>query len=113
MTLFNFFAITNPGINPKVGTGEGNVIIGDLISRLIKIALILGVLVCFLYLMLGGFQWMTSGGEKEGVQTAKQKITQAIVGLAILASAWAIIVLIGKFLGIQLLGGPIKLPTPE
>jgi len=105
--------IYNPALRESMGKGEGAIIFGNLISRIIKVFLIGGVLLCFLYLMLGGFQWITSGGEKEGVQSAKQKITQAIVGLAILACSWAIIVLLGKFLGIQLLGGPIKLPTPE
>ena len=110
--MLDLFAITNPALNTKMGTGEGNVIIGDFFSRAIKITMIIAVLVVFFNLVWGGFQWITSGGEKSGVEAAKHRITNAIIGLVIVASVWAIIVLIGKFLGITILGGPITLPTP-
>ena len=112
MTLF-VDPIYNPALKPSMGTGEGTVIFGDLISRILTMALYGGVLVCFMYLIWGGFQWITSGGDKQTVETARQKITQAVIGLTVLACTWVIIVLIGKFLGIQLFGGPIKLPIPE
>lgn len=112
MFLFEFLAITNPAINPKVGTGKGNEIIGDLISRMIRFAMILGTLTCFLYLVLAGYEWMTAGGDKAKVESARNRITQALVGLAIIASAYAIIIVIEKFLGITVFSGPIELPVP-
>ncbi|MDO8499845.1 MAG: hypothetical protein Q7S66_04260 [bacterium] len=47
----------------------------------------LGFLVLTLY---AGYLWMTAGGEEEKVATAKKLLTQAVIGLAIILSAYAI-----------------------
>ncbi len=41
-----------------------------------------------------------SGGEKDKITEARDKITQAIVGLGVVASAWAIFKLVDYFFGI-------------
>ncbi len=61
-----------------------------IIGRIINIALgFLGVI--FLGLMLyAGYEWMTAGGDSEQVGRAQRTIRNAIIGLLIIASAWAI-----------------------
>lgn len=66
---------------------------GDLIQivgRIINIFLgFLGVV--FLVLMLyAGFTWMTAGGDSAKIETAKKTIRNAVIGLLIITSAWAI-----------------------
>jgi len=87
--------------------------IGTLISALVGTLLILAALITFVYLILGGIQWITSGGDKAAMEAARNKITHAIVGLVIVGSAWAIMALVQNFLGISIIGSTgISLPKP-
>jgi len=84
--------------------------IGTLISAIVSALLVIAALLAFLYLVLGGIQWITSGGDKSGMEAARNKITQAIVGLVIVAAAYAIMILISNFLGISLSSLEIQQP---
>ncbi len=86
--------------------------IGKLISALVGTVLIIAALLAFLYLILGGIKWITSGGDKAGMEEARNKITHAIVGLIIVGAAWAVMTLVQNFLGVQIIGGSINLPQP-
>jgi hypothetical protein len=86
--------------------------IGQLISALVGTTLIIAALLAFLYLILGGIKWITSGGDKAGMEEARNKITHAIVGLIIVGAAWAIMTLVQNFLGVQIIGGTINFPKP-
>jgi hypothetical protein len=83
--------------------------IGVLITRLLQVVLgIVGLLV-FIYLIWGGIEWLTAGGDKSKTESARQKITNAIIGLAIVASAFAIGAVLNRFFGTTI-GGPIAIP---
>ncbi|MBU2051889.1 MAG: hypothetical protein U1C50_00130 [Patescibacteria group bacterium] len=89
--------------------------IGDFVVNLFQVALILGSVLTFVYLIWGGIQWITSGGNPEAAKGAKEKITDAIAGLALLAAVWIIWRLVIYFLGITTsVRGPfdIRLPQP-
>jgi hypothetical protein len=61
-----------------------------MIGSIIQIFLgILGV-VLVLIIVYAGFLWMTSGGSDEGVKKAKSWMLNAIVGLVIILTAYAI-----------------------
>ena len=74
--------------------------IGRLISSAIQFILIGAGLIAFIYLLLGGIQWITSGGDKAGVDAARQKILAAVIGLVIVFATWALVTLLEKFLGV-------------
>lgn len=78
--------------------------LGKLISALISIIFIAAGLIFFFMLILGGLQWMLSGGDKAGTESARGRITAALIGLLIVFAAWAITKLIETFLGITILG---------
>lgn len=114
-----------PHLFPPAGGGtagtigipkRGPVAIGDLgvlVGSILGILLIIAAILAFLYLILGGIQWITSGGDKAGLEAARNKITNAIVGLVIVAAAWAVMFLVGQFLGLDGLfseGGAIDIP---
>lgn len=86
--------------------------LGQLISALVGTILIIAALLAFIYLILGGIKWITSGGDKAGMEEARNKITHAIVGLIIVGAAWAIMTLVQNFLGVQIIGGTIEFPKP-
>ena len=76
--------------------------IGELINKALNFVMVLGALLVFLYLIWGGIEWITSGGDKGKTESARNKITAAIVGLIVLAASWAILMLILGFLGTDL-----------
>ena len=74
--------------------------LGDFISKTFSAIIIVAGIASFVYMVYGGIQWVTSGGEKDKLAEAKDKITQAIVGLGVVASAWAVFKLVDYFFGI-------------
>jgi len=86
--------------------------VGQLISALVGTLLIVAALLAFLYLILGGIKWITSGGDKASMEEARNKITHAIVGLIIVGAAWAIMTLVQNFLGVTIIGGQLEFPKP-
>lgn len=88
--------------------------IGGFVVNLFQIALTLGSIMTFVYLVWGGIQWITSGGNQEAAKGAKEKITDAIWGLTLLALVWVIWRLIIYFLGISgTVSGPLQLNLPK
>ena len=86
--------------------------IGKLISSVIGIALLIAGILVFAMLVWGGIAWITSGGDKAKTEEARNRITAALVGLAIVASAWAIMRLIEYFFGISVTDAGTTLPKP-
>jgi hypothetical protein len=80
--------------------------LGLLLSKFVVLLLMAAGIAAFFYLLLGGLQWITSGGDKAGVEAAREKITAAIIGLVIVACAWALFLLLQWFFGFNILGGP-------
>jgi len=106
--------INNPALSENLQNmlnNEGGAgFLGTLIGNLISIILIVAALAFFFMLVFGGIQWLVSGGDKAATESARGRITAALIGLIIVFAAWAIIVLVQTFLGITLVGGPIVLP---
>ena len=86
--------------------------IGVLISRVISVAFIVAGILTFALLVIGGIEWLTSGGDKTNTEKARNRITAAIVGLAIVAASWALMKLIAYFFGVDVFEGNINLPKP-
>lgn len=106
--------VCNPALPKQLGgcgskVEQGGKVVGGLISSIVGLVFILGFCLTFLYLLTGGLQWITSQGDKGALESARNKITHAIIGLVIVASAYAIFKLVGSFFGIDILN--IKIPT--
>jgi hypothetical protein len=74
---------------------------GNLLTAGIQTALIIAAILTFVFLIWGGIQWITSGGDKAAYESARNRITAALVGLAIVAASWALMQLIGYFFNIN------------
>jgi hypothetical protein len=59
-------------------------------------------IVLFILLLVGGFKFITSGGDPKAVEGAKKTITSAIAGLAVILVSYLIIVLISNITGVDL-----------
>jgi hypothetical protein len=74
--------------------------LGPLISDSVGLMLSVAAILTFVYLVYGGISWIIGGGDKAKLEDAKNRITHAIIGLGITATAWAIFLLFDNFLGI-------------
>lgn len=80
-----------------------NLTVPGIISGLIRLVLVITALLFFANLVLGGIKWIASKGNKDEVDSARNQITHALIGLAIVFAAWAIVKLIQALFGINIL----------
>lgn len=93
--------VINP-VLPFAGTGDAAqaaVIFGNIVSAIIGLFLIVGFIMAIFHFIFGAVRWITASGDKNNLQNAQERMTQAVVGLIILASVWAIVALIYTFIG--------------
>jgi len=76
----------NSGLNNSLSSTDPRTVIG----RIINVALgFLGVIAVGIILM-GGFKWMTAGGNEEKTEEAKKLLGAGVIGLVIILCSWAI-----------------------
>jgi len=97
-------------VNPPAGGYEN---LGDFITNALQISFIVAIILVLAFLVWGAFDWITSGGDKEAVGKARSKIINALVGMAVLAIAYAIFTLAGQFLGFNVKEFTIPTPPPR
>lgn len=61
-----------------------------------------GVL-AFIFLLLGGIQWITAGGDKESINKGRKKIIEALIGLAVVFSVYAVVAVINQLFAINIM----------
>lgn len=86
------FALTTAetGIDYATQAGLPSADIRTVIAKIIKAAMGLLGIVAVVIVLLGGFKWMTAGGEEEKVGEAKKLLGAGIIGLVIVILAYAI-----------------------
>jgi len=96
-------AITNTAVpggdNPESGGSQFAITFATLWQTII----IVGGLAFLLYFLWGGIQWILSGGDKSKLEEAKSKITQGLIGLAILGASYVIVKFIESAIGMNLM----------
>lgn len=99
LQVFAGSAMAIADVKPPTGFATD---IGALISQVLTFIFIIAVLLVFLYIIWGGIEWITSGGDKGKTESARNRITAAVIGLVILLASYAILQLvIGFFTGGQ------------
>ncbi len=83
---------------------------GSLISFLVTVAFIAASLIALGFLIFGGIKWIMSGGDKSGVEAARNMIVAALVGLVITFLAYLIINVVFTFFNLGSITG-LVLPT--
>src|SRR3989344_567863 len=84
--------------------------LGTILSNVITIMFIVGGLALVIYFVWGAMDWIMAGGDKEKIGAARKKITQGLVGLALLALSFFIIGLFGQIVGFN----PLEtIPLPK
>jgi len=90
--------------------GLNDLSVPGIISGAISLVMLVVALVFFFMLILGGLKWVMSEGDEKNVTNARNQITNALIGLAIVFAAWAIVKLIETIFGVSIISG-ITIPT--
>lgn len=104
MADIKFGQITTPGgYQPGSGIEGATSAVEKLISNVLVVLTIVASIAFVLYFLLGGLNWITSGGDKGKVDKAKSMMTNGAIGLIVVAVSYAIVWIVGKALGIDVL----------
>jgi hypothetical protein len=105
MKLHLLAQITNPVLPHAIGSvgyQNGGNALGKLISGVVGALFVAGFLLAFAMMMLGGIKWITAGGDKTKLETARDEITNSIVGIIVVGASFALTALIANFFGLNL-----------
>lgn len=89
--------------NDPAGGVRGLTAVTKTVSSIIGIMTVAAAIWFIFQFLTGGFFWITSGGDKSKLETARHRINDAFVGLLIVVAGWAILALAGQFLGFDIL----------
>jgi len=89
-------SLSDVDIQPGTGFATS---FGGLMNGIISFVMVLAAILVFFYLIWGGIEWITSGGDKGKTESARSKITSAVIGLIVIAASYAILTLVLNFLG--------------
>lgn len=69
-----------------------------IVMNIVNILLAIVFLIAVVFLLIGGFRYIISQGNEEGVEKAKGTITNAIIGVVVTVLAWIIVAAIRSLL---------------
>ncbi len=104
--------IKNPALGDSLNELSGEEFLAKLFPALVGWIFVVGTVGFFFMMIAGAIQWIFSGGDKGALEQAKGRITNALVGIILLFSTFAIISMIETFFGINILTidiGPLKI----
>lgn len=74
-----------------------------ILSNVIGFFTIVAGILFIIYFLIGGLNWLTAGGKTDQVEKAKKMLTDATIGLIVVIASYAVIFILGKVLGIDIL----------
>jgi predicted small integral membrane protein len=96
------FAVETTAAPSAVGVGS----LADFYT-LVQVAanwlVVFGIIIGAVFIIVGGIQYMTAGGNEEGTKAAKAKIIGGLIGIAIVLLAYAVVRVVGSFFGATVL----------
>lgn len=95
ITLFNtVYAAANDVSYGAVQVGFAIPKFDEVLTFIIRLFFIVAGLVALIYLLLGAMSWITSSGNKENVDKAREKIQAALIGLILI---FVVLSIVGVF----------------
>ena len=76
--------------------------IGQLMSSALGLLFFFAGMLAFVFIVIGGIQWITAGGDAKAATSARDRITAAVVGLLVVVAAFAITLILGQVFGIDI-----------
>lgn len=105
-------AIRNPLLTPELQNISGEDYFALIMPKIVGLALLFGSLTFFFMLVIGAISWIAAGGDKANLESARGRISNALIGLVVLFATFAIIRLVETFFNVDILKidlGPLKI----
>ncbi|MDO8558473.1 MAG: hypothetical protein Q7S09_04800, partial [bacterium] len=71
----------------------------DIIQVAARWLVVFGIIIGAVFIIIGGIQYMTAGGDETGTSAAKSKIYGGLIGIALVLLAYAVVNIVGSFFG--------------
>ena len=84
----------NPLTQAKISMWFRVPTLGDLIGNILRLMFFIAGLYALVLLLLGGFEWVSSGGEEKKLGSARGKILNAIIGLVVMVAVLTLVILL-------------------
>jgi len=95
--------IQNPLLPTNLQNLSGAEFFDSLLSALVTLGLTVGAIVFLFMAISGAIDWITAGGDRAKLETARGKVGNALVGLFVMLSIFGIISLIETIFGVSIL----------
>lgn len=95
-------------INPAEKFDNSDTLIGDLLSAALPYTIVFAGMILTLFIVMGGYQLLTSPTNPQGQEAGKNKITWAIVGFLVIFSAFWIMQILQVIFGFNILDRTIR-----
>jgi len=76
------------------------------ISSIIGVMTVAAAIWFLLQIVFGGYEWMSAAGDSKRIEAARNRITNAFVGIVIVVGAWSLLAVTGQFFGFNTLVSP-------
>lgn len=87
-----------------------NLGVNEIVRFILNTVIFVAFVAALVFLIIGGIKWIMSGGDKEGTSKAKEAVTAALIGLAVVLGSWVLINIVLSLFGIK--GGISGLEIP-
>ena len=91
----------NPGLSEVVDGVPTLKGLEAVFSNVVSVVLGLSGVVLFIMLIVGGFKYLTAGGDPKALEAAKGTLSHAILGLVVLVLAFIILKVIAEVTGVS------------
>lgn len=99
--------IGNPALGPSLQgflqSEGGSQFFATLLPNAITLCFVVASVIFLFMIITGAIQWIASGGDKQALEAARGKLSNAIIGIVILFATFAVIKLIEGFFDIKIL----------
>ena len=103
---YNLTNLPASGFQPLTGVQFPN-----LASAVIQVLFVAAGVLFVIFLLVGAVQWVSSGGDKEGLDNARKKIKNALIGLTIVLGIYAFGGFLNAVFGVDLFS--VCIPGPD
>jgi hypothetical protein len=92
-----------PWAEKIIGGNQPENILASIMSNVIGAMTIFAGIWFLFQAIIAGYNFMSAAGDKTRLENARQKLTNSLIGIAIVVAAYGLLALIGSFMGIEFL----------
>lgn len=89
-------------LSPK-SSADGVTSFSNFLSTIVGWLFVVGILAFVLFFFINAFKYIASQGDKQGIESARQGLLHALIGLIILFGFYALLLLIQQVFGVCML----------